>query len=452
MRQMALVGFMQAQNCTNFAASWRHPDSRTDFTSPDFYAHIAKVLEAGKFQLAFFDDRLGMPEYEGGAFDDAVAHGIRCVKMDPVACLMPMAMATERLGLGATMSTTYYEPFHVARMFQTLDHMTEGRIAWNIVTSLNDIEARNMGRDKVTEHDTRYDRADEFMQVVLGHWDTWEDDVFILDKENDRFADPSKVHRLDHRGEHFSSRGPFTVPRTPQGNPVLIQAGQSGRGQRFAADWGEMIFVVYPNLEAGKQNYANLKQMAADRNRDPDSMRICHLCSPIVAETRAEAEDKAALIGSLPTLSDSLMLLSEALNFDFGSKPIDEPFTDEELASMSGLQTMRDRTIAATGKSNPTVQDFIDVTQRGKLRDPWVGSGKDIADIFEEWYTAPACDGFVITGLYVPGSYEDFVKWVVPELQRRGLFHKDYAGKTLRENLGLARPERRAWMTVNRKS
>jgi alkanesulfonate monooxygenase SsuD/methylene tetrahydromethanopterin reductase-like flavin-dependent oxidoreductase (luciferase family) len=213
-----------------------------------------------------------------------------------------------------------------------------------------------------------------------------------------------------------------------------------------------MIFVVYPNLEAGKQNYANLKQMAADRNRDPDSMRICHLCSPIVAETRAEAEDKAALIGSLPTLSDSLMLLSEALNFDFGSKPIDEPFTDEELASMSGLQTMRDRTIAATGKSNPTVQDFIDVTQRGKLRDPWVGSGKDIADIFEEWYTAPACDGFVITGLYVPGSYEDFVKWVVPELQRRGLFHKDYAGKTLRENLGLARPERRAWMTVNRKS
>jgi alkanesulfonate monooxygenase SsuD/methylene tetrahydromethanopterin reductase-like flavin-dependent oxidoreductase (luciferase family) len=220
MRQMALVGFMQAQNCTNFAASWRHPDSRTDFTSPDFYAHIAKVLEAGKFQLAFFDDRLGMPEYEGGAFDDAVAHGIRCVKMDPVACLMPMAMATERLGLGATMSTTYYEPFHVARMFQTLDHMTEGRIAWNIVTSLNDIEARNMGRDKVTEHDTRYDRADEFMQVVLGHWDTWEDDVFILDKENDRFADPSKVHRLDHRGEHFSSRG--TVHRTAHA------AGQSG--------------------------------------------------------------------------------------------------------------------------------------------------------------------------------------------------------------------------------
>ena len=450
MRQMALVGFLQAQNCTNFAASWRHPDSRTDFTSPDFYAHIAKVLEAGKFQLAFFDDRLGMPEYHGGAFQDAVAHGIRCIKMDPIACMMPMIAATEKLALGATMSTTYYEPFHVARLFQTLDLMSNGRTAWNIVTSLNDIEARNMGRDGVIAHDTRYDRADEFLEVVLGHWDTWEEDAFILDKAGDRFADPEKVHRLDHQGQYFKSRGPFTVPRSPQGHPVLIQAGQSGRGQRFAADWGEMIFVVHPNLEHGKDGYAKLKAMAAERGRDPDGMRICHLCSPVVAETRAEAEDMAARIAALPTEADSLMLLSEALNFDFGSKPMDEPMTDEELASMSGLQTMRDRTIGATGKANPTVRDFIAVTQRGKLRDPWIGTPTEIADIFEEWYTAPACDGFVITGLYVPGSYEDFVRLVVPELQRRGLFHKDYAGRTLRENLGLSMPERGGWRSIKR--
>lgn len=450
MRQMALVGFLQAQNCTNFAASWRHPDSRTDFLSPDYYADIARVLEAGKFQLAFFDDRLGMPEYHGGAYQDAVAHGIRCVKMDPIACMMPMAMATERLGLGATMSTTYYEPFHVARLFQTLDHMTKGRVAWNIVTSLNDIEARNMGRDKVTEHDTRYDRADEFLSVVLGHWDSWEDEAFILDKAGDRFADPSKVHRLDHSGQYFASRGPFTVPRSPQGHPVLIQAGQSGRGQRFAADWGELIFVVHPGLDAGIQGYAELKAMAGERGREPDSMRICHLCAPIVAETRSEAEDKAAVIAALPTEADSLMLLSEALNFDFGSKPMDEPFTDEELRSMSGLQTMRDRTIAATGNSNPTVRDFIRVTQRGQLRDPWIGSGKDIADICEEWYTSPACDGFVITGTYVPGAYEDFVKWVVPELQKRSLFQKDYRGATLRDNLGLARPQIGDWKRINR--
>ena len=163
MRDIILIGFLQAQNCSNFAGSWRHPDSRNDFASPDYYAHIARVLEAGKFQLAFFDDRLGMPEFHGGRFAEAVAHGIRCVKMDPIACLMPMAMNTTRLGVGSTYSTTYYHPFHVARLFQTLDLMTNGRAAWNVVTSMNDVEARNMGLDEVIEHDARYDRADEFL-------------------------------------------------------------------------------------------------------------------------------------------------------------------------------------------------------------------------------------------------------------------------------------------------
>lgn len=445
MRQMALVGFLQAQNCSNFAASWRHPDSREDFTSPEFYAHIAKVLEAGKFHLAFFDDRLGMPEYHGGQYADAIRNGIRCVKMDPIATLMPMAMATERLGLGATMSTTYYEPFHVARMFMTLDLMTKGRIGWNIVTSLNDTEARNMGRDSVIEHDTRYDRADEFMEVVLGHWDTWEDDALIVDKTTNVFADPEKVHRLDHKGKFFNSRGPFTVPRSPQGHPLLIQAGQSGRGRRFAADWGEAVFVVYPNLEIGKKSYAELKAATAATGRDPDTMKICHLISPVVAETRAEAEDKRALLDTLPLEADSLMLLSEVLNFDFGSKPLDEPFSDAELQSMSGLQAYRDRVIEGSGKKNPTIRDFINVTKRGQLRDPVVGTGKEVADYMEQWFTEPACDGFVISASSVPGTYEDFVTHVVPELQKRGLHHKDYTGATLRENLGLDRPTVRSW-------
>ena len=445
MRQMALIGFMQAQNCSNFAASWRHPDSRDDFTTPEFYAHIARVLEAGKFHLAFFDDRLGMPEYHGGNFADAVRYGIRCVKMDPIATLMPMAMATTRLGLGATMSTTYYEPFHVARMFATLDLMTHGRSAWNIVTSLNDTEAQNMGRETVIEHDLRYDRADEFMEVVLGHWDTWDDDAIILDKSANTFADPEKVHRLDHKGQFFASRGPFTVPRSAQGHPVLIQAGQSGRGQRFAAEWAELVFVVYPNLEIGRQSYTKLKAMAAEAGRDPDTMRIAHLITPVIAATKAEAEDKCALLESLPIEEDSLMLLSEVLNFDFGSKPLDEPFSDEELASMSGLQAYRDRAIQGSGKSNPSIRDFINVTQRGRLRHPVVGGPKDIADHMEEFFTAPGCDGFVISASCVPGTYEDFVTFVVPELQRRGLYHTDYAGATLRENLGLARPAVSAW-------
>jgi FMN-dependent oxidoreductase (nitrilotriacetate monooxygenase family) len=441
MREIVLVGFLQAQNCSNFAGSWRHPDSRNDFSSPDYYAHIGRVLESGKFHLAFFDDRLGMPEFHGGRFAEAVAHGIRCVKMDPIACLMPMAMGTTRLGLGATYSTTYYHPFHVARLFQTLDLMTRGRAAWNVVTSMNDIEAQNMGLEESVAHDARYDRADEFMHVVRGHWDTWADDALIVDKATGRFADASKVRRLDHRGQHFRSRGPFTVPRSPQGNPVVIQAGQSGRGRRFASQWGELIFNSNPHIEASAKTYAELKAEAAQHGRDPDHMKIASLCHPVVAATRAEAEDKFALIERLPLEVDSLMLLSEATNFDFGSKPIDEPFTDAELARFTGTQSGRDRVVAVMGDRKPTPRDFITITRRGKLTQPWVGDVKTVADIFEQWFTAPACDGFVVGAACVPGSYEDFVTLVVPELQRRGLFHKDYKGATLRENLGLPRPE-----------
>jgi len=399
------------------------------------------VLESGKFHLGFFDDRLSMPDMYGRAHAHTVRHGIRCVKMDPVTVLTVLGMATERLGLGATYSTSYYEPFHVARLFATLDLMSEGRAAWNVVTSLNDGEAQNMGREEVIAHDRRYDRADEFMAVVLGHWDSWEDDAIVQDKATGLFADPEKVHRLDHKGAFFRSRGPFTVPRSPQGHPVIIQAGQSGRGRHFAARWGELIFTSNPNLEPAKKAYADLKAAAAGHGRNPDHMKIATLCHPVVAATRAEAEDKFALIETLPLEVDSLMLLSENTNFDFGSKPLDEPFTQAELARFSGTQSGRDRVLTALGGSRmPTPRDFITITRRGKLPPPWVGSAKEVADTFQEWFEAPACDGFVVGAACVPGSYEDFITFVIPELQRRGLFHRDYRGTTLRENLGLPRP------------
>ncbi|MDA9422997.1 LLM class flavin-dependent oxidoreductase [Bradyrhizobium sp. CCBAU 53380] len=444
-RQMVLVGFLQAQNCTNLPSSWRHPDSRTDSMSADYYQEIARILEAGKFHMAFFDDRLAMPDRYGNDHAHTVEYGIRCVKMDPLIVLTTMGMVTEKLGLGATCSTTYYEPFDVARRFATLDLMSGGRAGWNVVTSLNDGEALNMGRDSHPEHDSRYDRADEFMEVVLGHWDTWQDGALIMDKRSGRFADPTKVKRLDHKGPAFKSRGPFTVPRSQQGHPVIIQAGASGRGQRFAGRWGEVIFTAARNLAAAKEGYTAVRNEAARAGRDPDQMFLCNLITPVCAATRAEAEDKMALINKLPLQIDALSLLAEALNYDFASRDLDEPLTTEELKSMQGILGIRDGVLRASGKSNPSARDFVTFSGRGQVQDAMVGGPKEIADKLEEMFVERGCDGFVIAATYVPGSYADFVEHIVPELQRRGLFQKDYRGRTLRENLGLERPAAGAW-------
>ena len=440
MRQVHFVAFLQAQNCTTLPASWRHPDARTDSYSPEYYQHIARVLEAGKFDVGFFDDRLAMPDMFGGDHAHTVQNGIRCVKMDAVTCLMTMAAVTKQLGLGATYSTTYFEPFHVARLFQTVDLMTKGRAGWNVVTSVNDNEARNMGREAHSAHDPRYDMADEFVEIVLGHWDSWDEDAIVVDKVNNLYAHPDKVRRIDYKGTYHSSRGPFTVPRSPQGHPVVIQAGMSTRGQQFAARWGELLFVHYPTLERGIQSYAAMKEKAAAVGRDPDGMKIATLFYPVCAETKAEAEDRKAAYDKLPNDMDQLSLLSEALNFDFSTKGLDEAFTDEELQGIAGMQSMRDRVVVQAGIKNPTVRDFMQVTGRGLLRNAWVGGPNEIADKIEEWWSAPACDGFVIGPTHQPGTFEDFVKFVVPELQKRGIYRKDYTGNTLRDHLGLKKP------------
>ena len=447
MRQMTLVGFLQAQNCTNFVGSWRHPDAAPDFMSAEYYRRIGRALEAGMFHLGFFDDRLAMPDRYGGDHALTVANGIRCVKMDPVTILTVMGMATEKLGLGSTYTTSYYEPFHVARVFQTLDLMTNGRAAWNVVTSMNDGEAQNMGKLEHGDHDNRYDRADEFMEVVLGHWDSWEDDAVVVDKASGLFAHPDKVHRLDYIGNHFRSRGPFTVPRSRQGHPVIIQAGQSGRGRRFAARWAELVFVNYHNLTSAKQDYASFKEQVADADRDPDKVVVAAGVYHVVAPTRMEAEDKVAAIDKLPKEIDQLSLLCEVLNVDLAKKPIDEPWSEEEIRNWTGAQGLRDRVHRVLGKRNPTTRDFMEVSHRGTFRDHprFVGSPKDVADGMEEWFTGRACDGFVVAASHVPGAYDDFARYITPELQRRGLLHKDYAGSTLRENLGLARPVLGDW-------
>jgi FMN-dependent oxidoreductase (nitrilotriacetate monooxygenase family) len=333
----------------------------------------------------------------------------------------------------------------VARHFATLDLMSRGRVAWNIVTSLNDSEAANFGRDEHLEHDLRYDRADEFMEVVTGLWDSWADDALICDRANGRFAAPEKVARLDYEGRFFRSRGPLTVPRSAQGHPVLLQAGQSGRGRAFAARWAELVFASYSNLEAGRKQYADLKASVAEAGRDPAQVKVAPAIKIVVGETEALAREKYALLDSLARPVDGLTLLCEVLNVDFSKRPIDAPFTDAELAAMS-WHGLRDRVIAASGKRNPSVRDFVEFSGRGTLREgpTFVGTPKQIADEMEAWF-GNACDGFVVSAPLVPGTYEDFVRLVVPELQRRGLFRREYAGDTLRDNLGLARPARGAW-------
>ncbi|MEM9532908.1 MAG: LLM class flavin-dependent oxidoreductase [Pseudomonadota bacterium] len=438
--EMTLVGFVQAQNCSNYAASWRHPEADHQFLTAGYYQRIARALEKGKFQLLFFDDRLALPDIYQGSHVEAVRNGVRVVKLDPLTVLSMLAGVTDHIGLGATMSTTYYPPYHVARAFATLDHMSNGRAAWNVVTSLNDSEAFNMGAAGSVDHDTRYDRADEFVQVVLDHWGCWAPDALVLDRETGVFADGSKVSRIDHAGPYLKSRGPFTVPPTPQQHPVLIQAGQSGRGREFAVRWGEVVFAIFPNLDVGRQVYAGIHEEAVRQGRDPRSFHIAPLVYPIVGRTQAEAEDKAALIESLAEPIDGLALLSEALNFDFGSKGPDEPFTDDELASISGLRSIRDRVIRLSGNPNPTVEEFVRFSARGTIREApnFVGAPSQVADQLEEWFQAPACDGFVVAASHVPGAYEDFSELVVPELQKRGIFQTDYTAASLRDSLGFS--------------
>ena len=452
-RQMSLIAFLQAQNCSNYVGSWRHPASMTDFMTPEYYQRIARTLEDGKFDMAFFDDRLAMPDIYGDDHRETVANGVRAVKMDPTTILMAMACATTHLGLGSTYSTTYYEPFHVARLFATLDLMTKGRVAWNVVTSLNDSEAHNFGREEHLEHDLRYDRADEFMEAVLGLWDSWEDDALILDKASGRFADPDKVHRLNYQGKFFKSKGPLPVPRSTQGHPVILQAGASGRGMTFASRWAELVFAAYPNLEAGKKTYASYKKSIADAGRDPDLVKIAPAVKFVVGESEAHAQDKLALAASTSRPIDGLSLLCEVLNVDFAARPYEQPFTDAELAAVS-WHSLRDKVIQASGKKNPSVKDFVEASARGTVKEGpnFVGTPTQVADQMEDWFTGGACDGFVIQALHVPGSYEDFTRLVVPELQRRGLHRKEYAGDTLRENLGLPRPNAGDWKRTDKKA
>src|SRR3989440_6610890 len=291
-RQMALVGFMQAGSTTVYAGSWRHPATEHGFLTQGYYQKLGRTLEDGCFDLMFFDDRLAMPGIYGGSVADAVRLGARPVKLDLSVVLGVVAGATRSIGLGATYSTTYYTPFHVARTFATLDHLSGGRAAWNVVTSVNDGEAQNYGFDEHLDHDQRYDRADEFLQATTALWDSWDDDALVLDRENCYFADPDKVHELNHDGNWFRVRGPLTVPRSPQGRPVLLQAGSSGRGRDFAARWAELIFTGDPDVDIAASHYKDQKQRIAELGRDPEMVKMLPMGYTVARGSRAPGQER----------------------------------------------------------------------------------------------------------------------------------------------------------------
>ncbi len=441
MKQMSLVGFMHAGNATVYAGSWRHPATEHGFLQASYYEKLGRTLEEGCFDMMFFDDRLAMPSIYGGSVAEAVRHGARPVKLDLSVVLGVIAGATRSIGLGATYSTTYYSPFHVARTFATIDHLTGGRAAWNVVTSVNDSEAQNYGVDQVLAHDTRYDRADEFLEATTGLWDSWEDDALILDRAAGIFADPDKVHELNYDGKWVKVRGPLTVPRTPQGRPVLLQAGSSGRGRDFAARWAEVIFTGDPSIDVARAHFTDQKERITEGGRDPDSVKMLPMAYTVLGESTAQAHEREQMfLDDFVDPMASLTLLSELMNYDFAGLSLDTPITEELIESVSGIRGLVQNLRAHIG-GTITLGDLAG-HRATLLQGPrFVGTGGEVADQMEEWFGTGACDGFVVAATHSPGAYEDMVRLVVPELQRRGVFRDRYTGGTLRDTLGLARPD-----------
>jgi len=437
---MTLVGFMQAGSVTVYSGSWRYPSADLGFLTMDYYTRIARTLEEGKFDCVFFDDRLAMPGVYGNSVADAVRYGARPIKLDLTAVLGGIAGVTSRIGVAATYSTTYYDPFHVARVFATLDHLSGGRAAWNVVTSVNDSEAQNFGLDTHMDHDTRYDRADEFLQAVTALWDSWDDDALIMDRASGEFADPTKVHEVNHKGEWFSVRGPLTVPRTPQGRPVILQAGSSGRGQQFASAWADVIFTADPSIEVAREHYLKQKEHIAAAGRNPDDVRVLPMAYVVVGENEAIAQEKERLfLDAYVHPIASLALLSEVLNFDFSKHDLDEVVSEEMMGASSGIRGLAQGVRRHLGR-DVTIRDLA-AHRATLLQGPrFVGTAESIADQMQEWFESRACDGFVLAATHLPGAFEEFVRMVVPVLQERGLFRREYEGSTLRDHLGIVPP------------
>jgi len=418
-------------------AAWRHPAARG--ASNIRIAHqvaMARLAERGLLHLYFVADTPAARTADLGLYSRMPLY---MNELEPITLLPALAMATEHIGLGGTASASFYEPYNLARQFASIDHISGGRAAWNIVTSANDFAARNFGLDALPPHAERYRRAEEFTSVVLKLWDSWEEDAFGRDASSGVYFDPAKQHPVDHRGDFFTVRGALNLERTPQGRPVIIQAGASGPGMEFAARVAEVVFGSNETPEESRAFRDGLRERMARLGRDPDGMRMLAGMPVVIGESEAEAEDKYATLQALIHPDVGRGRLGMDLEADLSGLPLDEPVPEELIPTSANFhRKFHDTIVRMIREERLTLRQMFLRYDRG--RRTVRGTPKGIADTLEAWHAAGACDGFMMMFALMEEGLGAFVRDVVPELQRRGLFRTGPDGATLRDALGLARP------------
>jgi N-acetyl-S-(2-succino)cysteine monooxygenase len=416
----------------NHSAGWRYDGAWASNSSWPVVAAGAQIAERGKFDLFFVSDTVMM---------DPDDHPSFVTRFEPTTLIGALSTVTKHLGLGATVSTSFSEPFNVARAFATLQHISGGRVAWNVVTTAHDRAALNFSRQHLDAHDLRYEIANEFVDVVKGLWSTWEPGAYVADKASGVFIDKSKVRPLDHKGRFFSVRGPLNIERCPQGDPLIIQAGGSVPGQELSARTADIVFsVTSGDQAAAKAAYDGLKARIVKHGRAPEAVTIMPGVMPIVGETNEQAKAQLDRLQGWLTPTNALALVSGRIGHDISGYPLDSPVPDLPPSS-TGNTSFSATLLEMARREKMTLRDLYNLT--AAARGHWVVAGTParIADVFEEWFTGGLADGFIIMPAYFPGAFDDFVDKVVPELQRRGLYRQEYSGPTLRDHLGLARAD-----------
>jgi FMN-dependent oxidoreductase (nitrilotriacetate monooxygenase family) len=408
----------------NHSAGWRMPGAADSNASWPILEQGARTAERGMFDLFFISDSLAPSLGDHPSF---------ITRFEPTAAIAALSVSTRHVGLGATISTSFSEPYTVARTFQTLQHLSNGRAAWNVVTSTSDKAALNFSREKHFDHDYRYEIASEFVDVVRGLWGTWDEGAVLRDRDSGTYVDAGKVRALDHKGRYFQVRGPLNIERSPQGNPMIIQAGGSVPGQELAARTADVVFsVVSGDTAAAKSAYDGLKARLAKYGRSPSDLKILPGVMPIVGRTTAEAKAQLDRLQGWLSATNALALVSNRLGVDISGHPLDGPIPDLDFTEKS--QTFSRTLLTTARREGMTLRDLYNLT--AAARGHWViyGTPAQIADRLEEWFVSELADGFMILPAYFPGAFDDFVDLVVPELQRRGLFRRAYEGSTLRSH------------------